>query len=558
MATLTVRQHLEPSIGKHARARAAALTQDLRDQRQDWYDIAMLSGHPRIEFLLWGSHDKGDRPRLRTLHDGHATRSFRYLEGGMYSGLSSPNRPWFKFRLGGKIEEGHAARVWLDECEDIVAEMLAGSNFYSVARANYGELGKFGNAAGIMDEDFEKGVSCTALTAGEYSFSTNYQGEVDTLLRLCRMDTRQVVQKFVRQPDGAMDWGHVTDQVKQAWANSNYAMSFTVFHLIEPNEDWREGAVGRDGMQWGSVKWLAGQPGDRILEHRGYHEKPFWVPRWKVYGGSDYGVGPGHDALPDMRELQFQAKRKGEVTDMVVKPATQGPPKVLKLKPGSHTAVANIDHGKVEVIYQAPYQAIGLVAEDVQRCRQAIDEATYADLFMAISEREGVQPLNDLESTLRNDEKMTQLGPVIERVNNDMLAVAVERAFGVAMRGDLLPPPPEEIEGREIDIEFVSVLAQAQKMMGMGQTERTLAFAGSVAQFQPDVIDNIDGDELVRDHWSRSGAPSAGLRSEKDIEDIRSQRAQQQQAERMAAMAQPAKDGMEAAKLFNDMGREAP
>jgi hypothetical protein len=288
----------------------------------------------------------------------------------------------------------------------------------------------------------------------------------------------------------------------------------------------------------------------------GYNEKPFWAPRWKTYGSDTWGVGPGHDALPDLRELQMQAKRKGEVTDLVVKPPTQGPAIDIKLRPGAHTAVANVDAGKVEVIYQAQYQAIGEVREDQAECKRAINEAAYVDLFMAITDMDGVQPRNEQELLLRNDEKMTQLGPVIENVNNDMLAVAVDRAFGIALRGDLLPLPPEELQGgTPIDVEFVSVLAQAQRMQGMGQTERSLAFIGAVAQYQPETVDMVDGDALVEDYWDRSGAPAVGLRDKRVVEQIRSQRAQQQQQDRMAAMAAPAKQGVEAAALLNEMGQ---
>ena len=558
MATLTLKPKNELTLKDHVKARADSLLSSQDTQKQDWHEIAQFTGHPRIEFLM--STNKGTkRPKSRPLYDGHATRAFRYLESGMYSGLSSPNRPWFKFKLkDDELMENHSVRVWLEECEQIISNLFAGSNFYRVARANYGELGKFGNAAGVMDEHWEYGLNCTALTTGEYAIGTDYAGRVDTLLRICPMDTRQMVQQFVRQPDGEMDWDKVSATVRTAWDGSQYAQIFSVLHLIEPNADYQEGEFGTKGMLWRSVKRDTGDTRpDTLLEVRGYNEKPFWVPRWKVYGNDAWGMGPGHDALPDMRELQMQAKRKGELTDLVVKPPTMGPAKSMGLRPGAHTAVANLDSGKIEVIYQAPYQAIGLVGEDVQGCRRAIDEASYADLFMAISEREGVQPLNDLESTLRNDEKMTQLGPVIEGVNNDMLAVAVDRAFGIALRGDLLPPAPEEIEGLPIDIEFISVLAQAQKMMGAGQVERSLALVGAVAQFQPDVIDMIDGDAIVQDHWDRSGAPAIGIRDKDQVQQIRDQRAQQQQMEKMASMAAPAKQGVEAAALLNEIGQQA-
>lgn len=557
MATLRLNPQNELTLKAHVKARAASMIAMQEEEKSQWHEIAMYSGHPVPDSLLT-TRQNTRRPRSRMLYDGHSIRAFRYLESGLYSGNSSPNRPWFNFTLKRDRSEkpSQATKIWLGECASVLALLLAGSNFYRVVRANYGEIGKFGTAAGIMDEHWETGINCTALTIGEYAIDVNRHGEIDTLLRSVQMKTRQLVDGYVRQPDGSMDWSKVDQSVKTAWTSSSYNQQFAVFHLIEPNDEYRDGALGREGMRWRSVKWMScDSDKDRLLEHKGYHEKPFWAPRWKVYGNDVWGVGPGHEVLPDMRELQAQSKRKGEVTDLVVKPPTQGP-RDFRMQPGQHTALANPDTGEVKVVYQAPYQAIGLVGQDVVDCRRAISEGTYADLFMAISDREGVQPLNDLETNLRNDEKMTQLGPVIESINTDMLAVAIERAFGIASRGGLFPEPPEEIEGEPLDIEFISVLAQAQKMMGMGQTERSLAFVGAVGQYQPDVIDLVDGDALVRDHWDRSAAPPVGMRDARTVDQIRAQRQQQQQMQQAAAMAPAARDGVEAAALLNEIGNQ--
>lgn len=555
MATLSLPAR-ELTLKDHVKARAASMESEQDDRKGEWHEIAMQTGHPAVQFLL-ATKQGQRRPNKFRLYDSHSVYAFRYLEGGMYSGLSSPNRPWFKFKLNDDdLNEDQGVRIWLDQCEQIVADMLARSNFYRVARANYGELGKFGNASGIMDEDWERGINCTALTIGEYAIGTNWRGEVDTLLRVCPMSTREMVQAFVRQRDGSLDWAKVNATVKTAWDSSSYTQTFNVRHLIEPNVDYNPHGFGHESMPWRSVKWDTGDTRpNALLEVKGYNSKPFWAPRWKVYGNDAWGSGPGSDVLPDMRELQFQAKRKSWAGDMLIKPPTKGPGQAINMQPGAHNAMASVDQGQVEPVYQIPYQAVQLLAQDQQACRQAIDEGTYAQLFMAISEREGVQPLNDLETQLRNDEKMTQLGPVIEGVNTDMLAVAVDRAFDIAMRGDLLPPAPDSIQGHSLDIEFVSVLAQAQKMAGMGQTERALAFIGATAQYQPDVVDIVDGDALARDYWDRAGAPAVGIRDDKAIQDIRQQRQQQQKMAQAAQLAQPAKNGVEAAALLNQIGQ---
>jgi hypothetical protein len=150
------------------------------------------------------------------------------------------------------------------------------------------------------------------------------------------------------------------------------------------------------------------------------------------------------------------------------------------------------------------------VREDIASIKEAIDRLTYADLFMAITNMPGVQPRNVEELLKRDEEKLTQIGPVVEMVNDDMLPMAVERMIGIAQRGGLLDDlnPPEELQGRELKFKFVSVLAQAQKMLGLSTTERVVGFVGSLGQvFGPQVLDKIDPDEIIDDYAERANLP---------------------------------------------------
>lgn len=49
----------------------------------------------------------------------------------------------------------------------------------------------------------------------------------------------------------------------------------------------------------------------------------------------------------------------------------------------------------------------------------------------------------------------------------------------------------------ELNVEFISMLAQAQRAVGTSSIDRMLGTVGAVAQMKPDVLDKIDADELV-------------------------------------------------------------
>jgi len=199
-----------------------------------------------------------------------------------------------------------------------------------------------------------------------------------------------------------------------------------------------------------------------------------------------------------------------------------------------------------------PYQAVQAIGQEIDKCRMQIDGLSFADLFNAITNMRGVQPRNVEEIAARNEEKLTQLGPVIERVANEKLNPAIDRAFGIMLRGNMLPSIPESLSGVQIDVEFVSILTQMQRMVGIGQIERTIGFIGNLAGADPQALDKLNTDETIDEYASRAGMPSKLIRSDKDVQQIRAARQQQQQAAQAAATMPAVRDGADAAKLLSE------
>jgi hypothetical protein len=518
---------------------------------EDWREIARLAQPQRSRWLN-SETNRNTRQSNRGIFDGHSIRAFRTLANGMTSGLSSPSRPWFKLATYDEaLMEDQEVKEWLAEAEKRLYAFLAGTNFYGAAKTGYTEIGLFGTEACVMVEHSAYGAVCHALTAGEYWIALSDALKPDTLYRRCPMTVAQAMTAFR---------GSLSPRVQSAYDGSRYDEIVNVFHAVEPNTDMEPGRIDFRGKPWRSVWWdeddgrAVDQDGmGRVLRVKGYEEQPFWAPRWDVTGSDAWGQGPGMEALPDMRELQMQAKRKAEATDLHLWPELIVDSKIkLKRQPRAVTSVPGFDQSSVKVAYEVPYQSIEIIGADVDRCRQAIDSASFADLFMAITNMAGIQPRNIEEIAARNDEKMTQLGGAIDRVNEEKLEVAIDRAFGIMGRGKLLPPAPEALSGQQLKIEFVSILTQMQRIVGLGQIERTTSYVGNLAALFPQVLDKIDVDELVDEYSDRAGSPANIIRSTSDAEKIRDQRAQMEQAKQLAALAQPAKDSADAARLLSE------
>jgi len=532
------------------RERCQRRLEGLKKTRQPYEDEAKeIAGFCQPARSRWLSTDqnKNSRQRNKRLNNSHGIFAMRTLQGGMTSGLSSPSRPWFTLQtFDDELNEDPAIKAWLAEAERLVYAFLAGTNFYGAAKAGYLELGMFGTEACVMVEHRVQGAVCHQATFGEYWIGLGDAMMPDSLYRRCPMTVVQAVQSF--------DRSKLRPAIVSAYDAGRYEEVCDFYHAIEPNDEFDDQYDDARGMPFRSVYWDADASGaSSILRVSGFREQPFWAPRWETAGGDAWGTGPGHDALPDLRELQLQTRRKGEATDNAIWPEIIVPAQIkLRRQPKSVVSAAQMDKDAVQVPYQVPYQAIQVIGEDVRRCEEAIDRATYADLFMAITNMNGIQPRNIEEIAARNEEKLTQLGPVIERVNNEKLQVAIDRAFGIMQRGNLLPPAPDAIReaGGEIKVEFVSILTQMQRMVGLGQIERTVGFIGNLAAVNPEALDKLDVDEAIDEYASRAGTPPKLIRSDKDVEQIRSDRAEQQNMERMIAAAPAAKDGAQAAAVL--------
>ncbi|NOW44155.1 hypothetical protein FHW96_000282 [Novosphingobium sp. SG751A] len=517
------------------------------DYEGEWNDIARFAQPARSRFLT-NARDRGGRRRIRNnrLLDPKGIEAFRTLTNGMTSGLSSISRPWFLLTIGDpELAQHPEVKAWLAEVEKRLYDFLAFTNFYGALKAGYAELGLFGTEACVMVEDRQFGAVCHAMTAGEYWIAISASLKPDTLFRYCPMDVRQAVQTF-----GA----RVAPWVRQAYNASNYTQLVEYYQAIQPNPDYNPEKLG--SKPYRSVYWDQGDTrADGLTRVSGYDEQPFWAPRWDVVGGDTYGVSPGMDALPALRELQMQTKRRNEAIDGMVKPEKIAPPSVrLTGEPGRTVRGTGITADQIIIPYQIPHQAVLAIGGEIDKLYVQIDALSYADLFNAITNMQGIQPRNMEEIASRNEEKLTQLGPVIERVSDEKLQPAIDRAFGIMDRGGMLPPVPSvlaQMAGMPIKVEFISILHQMQRMIGIGQMERVVGFIGNLAGADPTALDKLDTDATIDEYAYRVGAPVKMLRSDEDAQKIRQQRAQQQQAQ-MAAMAPAAQQGAQAARLLSE------
>jgi hypothetical protein len=401
----------------------------------------------------------------------------------------------------------------------------------------YEELGAFGTASSIVMPDFADVIRHYPLTTGEFCIATDHRGQVNTLYR--------EFEKTVAELVGEFGIDKVSSTVRSMYQRGSLDKWVPVIHAIEPRSDRDPAKRDAVNMAWRSCYFEAGSDDGKYLSESGFKDFVGLCPRWATTGGDIYGNSPGMEALGDIKQLQHEQLRKAQGIDYKTKPPLQVPTGLknrdVETLPGGISFVdANNPHGGIRTAFEVNIDLQHLLL-DIQDVRQRINSTFYTDMFLMLAN--GVdQRMTATEVAERHEEKMLMLGPVLERLHNELLDPLVEMTFARMVAAGIVPPPPEELQGQDLNVEFVSMLAQAQRAVGTNSIDRFVGNLGAVAQYKPDVLDKFDSDK-----WADAYADMLGVDPELIVADdkvamIRKQRAQQQQAAQQAAMANSAAD----------------
>lgn len=250
------------------------------------------------------------------------------------------------------------------------------------------------------------------------------------------------------------------------------------------------------------------------------------------------------EALGDIKQLQHEQLRKAQVIDYKTKPPLQVPSALknhgLDTLPGGISFVdAASPSGGIRSAFEVNLDLSHLL-NDIQDVRERIKGSFYADLFLMLANGNNGQ-MTATEVAERHEEKLLMLGPVLERLHNEILDPLIEMTFERMVEANIVPPPPEELQGRELNVEFVSMLAQAQRAIATNSVDRFVAHLGSVAQLKPEVLDKLDADRWADAYADMLGLDPEMIVSGEKVASLRQQRAEAQQAQaQQAAMAQGA------------------
>jgi hypothetical protein len=411
-----------------------------------------------------------------------AKESLKVMTALFQSGLTSAARNWFQLRFEDpNVQAIDPLANWLYGSQRKLIQLLQSSNFYSSIQSFYTEYGGFGTSAIGIFPDTKYIFRFEPLTAGEYVFSTNAGGLPDTFIRRLFMTPKRMAQKFGKRKLPIEIKRMLEEERSEAIYLPVLHAVFEKRYLDKPFTSvyFLEGNTSPHNRSW---------PQAGPLMVSGFYEFPYIVSRFDVVGADEYGSGPGHDALPNVKRLQEMEKSFLLATHKAVDPPVNVPSKMrgkTDLLPGGINYFSDPQQ-KIEQAYnvQLDFQGVSVA---VERVESRIKRTFYNDLFLTSSRDPNASPLRTGQVEEQSEERMIQL--------------------------------------------MVSPLAQAQKQLEARSIQSYVGFIGAIAQYDPKVLDKVSIDRVADEYADIAGVPTTILATDQEVEQIRTARARAQQAQ---------------------------
>jgi len=436
--------------------------------------------------------------------------------------LTNPATVWSNIRLTEDDLNNNGEVVsWIEDCNKKMHRKFSDSNLYNELGKAYQSFVVLANLAILQETGDDNEFVFTSVHLSQLAWAENKNGLVDTVFRKITLSAKQCMER----------WGDKNHPSVIKCFEKEPNKEFDILHAIFP----RDKKSVKKGLTEGKHRPIASIYIDIThnleLEDNGYYEMPIYSARWGLMPGERYGRGPGHLALPDVRTLNTLTQRGLEARALQVRPPMFannrdiiGP---LDLRPGAMNVVVN-HTGFKEFVTQANTPA---EHQEKQDLKDSIRSIFFLDKLL-LPPRTETGEMTAFEVSQRVEQMQRVLGPVLSRLDHELLSPLIIRSFKAMLRdGEFLPTPQVLLlRGIDIDISFVNQLARAQQIQDVNVIQQWAQAVMGIAQARPEILDNLNVDGIAKHIAKVLGVPEIAIENDDTMEATRQARQQQQQA----------------------------
>lgn len=470
------------------------------------------------------------------------------LVSGLMSNKTPAAKPWFQLGTNRSSEsQSSDVKQYLYTCTERMRIAFQLSNFYSITAMVYTNVVLYGNSPMIIEKDYQNIFNVTLFPVGSYLLIRDKNGNVNGIYRRFTKTVRQLVEDFGKKDEsGNILWDNFSITVQNYYKNNNLENEIEICHVIYPNPDYEPKLGLSKYKKYASLYYEmtadSSIDNNGFLRESGYDRFPVVVPSWSSNSESVYCDNcPGINALLLVKQLQVLEKRLAQAIEKKINPPLMAPDSLRHSKistvPGDVTYLSSNESGAFRPIYDINSFQINEVEAKIQKVESDIAKFFYADIFSAFlsDDRSNITAAEVYE---RSSEKLALVAPVSQNLDKTWLDPTIDIVFDILNELNLLPKPPEELQGQDLQIEYISTMAQAQKSLGMNSINQFVGNVGQIATIMPEVIDNLDGDKIIEILADLSSSRPDILRNQDEVKQIRDNRSQQQARQQQMVDAQ--------------------
>lgn len=502
---------------------------------KDWEDIATYIIPDRMGFS--GTISPGSKTRRQML-DGIGEWSSNQLINFVHGATTNPASVWFRMSCyDEKLANKEANKQYLEYATNHLYSIFNNpkKKFYDNSHELYSDMIPFGTGLMYLENIPGNGLSFRSRFLKECYIDENYDNIVDTVCREFTYTLQQIVQKFGRNV--------LTTELDQVYEKQP-SREFTVLHCIFPREDREYGSLLQTNKPYASIHLL--QDSGIILSNSGFDRFPVIAARWTKRSNEVYGRGPGSVAIASVRMLQGMKGTTLKGGQKMVDPPLQAPDNTflspMNLTPGFvnyYNPIMGSDGAKQIITNSRPDFGIELIKEE----KEAIKQAFFVD---RISDQKNPNVEQTRTEYVGNqNQNLMFMAPQLGRIQSEYLGPLIEQTYFIEVSSGRLDPPPDDLKGKDILIQYKGPLAKAQQLARLNDVTGAIQTLVPLSSAFPEVMDPIDPDKLVNWVFQAYDTPPSVIKPEQEVKKLREQRKQQME---MQAQLEQAKLGSESVR----------
>ena len=403
---------------------------------------------------------------------------FCQLAVALVMNLTPSRLHWFRLRVPDQTWEEQA---FLKQAEDKMLRVFSKAGVYDHLMNMFYEAPLYGCAAMGINEDLELGVDLVPSTIGEFWLAEDYRGVPNCIYRRFAMSAFNLQAQF--------GYDKCPDAVKKALDGEKFDTEFTVIHAVEQNP--RYNPKNPFNKEYISVYFCEeAKEEDGFLEYKTTKRFPFVTCRWDRYGKNPYGFGIGRRVLGDVKSLQAYEKDLAKASKKKISPPLKGSVDLKKvvIDTSAESVTYTNDPNGLTPLFNVNYETREAL-ENIQRINDRIYRMTYNDLFLAILNKDKTMSATEAAAIVKEKEA---LGAVVERFQRETLKPLIENTFLILLEQGALGEVPPSMRGKDMSIEYQSVLSSTQEIGDLQNIDRWLQFVSQVATINPEVARKPD------------------------------------------------------------------